>query len=682
MSRLAAAVLVAVCASTLAIAATPLSFRIDEGHTINSFVRDRDIAAHLLLRSGRDPRILVAFPAGNSGVGLWFAKTATPVTWTLLGEPRATTLNDGRGRALRGIVAEATVDAAALQVDRAVLSSVRVLRNYQAAGTVAAELLVTPLQRGNGLSWSRDRLDGAAGYRLTIEALDGASVSGGTFAARAGQPLRLKILALTGELPLTPIDPASLFTAQAGRDPRARNVLTYLSYRQKYLAGSWRFDTYFGRDTLMSLALLAPVLQRSAVESGLTSVLARLSPAGEVAHEEAIGEFAVLENMKEGRGPRARPIYDYGMVDEDFMLAPVTAHWLLEEVGELPQTRAFLASRVAAGVSAGDALVQNFEWVVRRSADFAASPSPANLVGLKPGRQAGQWRDSNDGLGGGRYPYDVNAVFVPAALNAIDGLLQSGLLDPYLSPAQRRVLMRAHSQFLVWSEHAPPLFEVTVPADAARAGVSGYARSLGIDPTAALASLGNDAVAFNALSLDGTSEPVPVMHSDDGFALLFGMPSATQLARSIDAVVRPFPAGLWTPIGVLVANPAFADSATQSRFTRNAYHGTVVWAWQQAVLAAGLRRQLMRADLSPEVRVRLARAQDLVETAIAGASEVRTSELWSWSFAKGCYRLEPFGERGEDVDESNAAQLWSTVYLALPPLPARTADIHGLCRNH
>lgn len=38
-------------------------------------------------------------------------------------------------------------------------------------------------------------------------------------------------------------------------------MLTFLSYREKYLAGSWRFDTYFGRDTMMSLTLLAPVLQ-------------------------------------------------------------------------------------------------------------------------------------------------------------------------------------------------------------------------------------------------------------------------------------------------------------------------------------------------------------------------------------------------------------------------------------
>src|ERR1035438_7778246 len=65
-----------------------LSFDVDEGLNLNSFLRDGPVATHLLLRSGSDPRILVAFPAGNSGVGLWFAHGDQPVTWTLLGRPQ------------------------------------------------------------------------------------------------------------------------------------------------------------------------------------------------------------------------------------------------------------------------------------------------------------------------------------------------------------------------------------------------------------------------------------------------------------------------------------------------------------------------------------------------------------------------------------------------------------------
>jgi len=78
-------------------------------------------------------------------------------------------------------------------------------------------------------------------------------------------------------------------------DAAARDTLTFLAYREKLLAGSWRFDTYFGRDTLMSVRLLMPVLSPLAVEAALASVLARLSPQGEVAHEEDVGERAVLD---------------------------------------------------------------------------------------------------------------------------------------------------------------------------------------------------------------------------------------------------------------------------------------------------------------------------------------------------------------------------------------------------
>ena len=45
------------------------------------------------------------------------------------------------------------------------------------------------------------------------------------------------------------------------------------------------------------------------------------------------------------------------------------------------------------------------------------------------------------------------------------------------------------------------------------------------------------------------------------------------------------------------------------------------------------------------------------------------SELWSWSFSERHYHVAPFGSAAADADESNAAQLWSTVYLAVRPPP-------------
>jgi hypothetical protein len=136
--------------------------------------------------------------------------------------------------------------------------------------------------------------------------------------------------------------------------------------------------------------------------------------------------------------------------------------------------------------------------------------------------------------------------------------------------------------------------------------------------------------------------------------------------------MRPFPAGLLTDVGLLVANPALASTELQRDFSRSAYHGTVVWSWQQALLAAGLDRQLQRTDLPASTRARLARARSDLWSVIEKSRALRTSELWSWTYSAGQFRIAPFGASGADADESNAAQLWSTVFLGLaPPAAAR-----------
>ena len=638
-----------------------LSFRIDEGHNINSFLREAPVAAHLLLRSGREPRILVAFPAGNSGVGLWFESSRAPVSWTLDAPPTPVTVRDALGRALHGIEFEVTIDARELRPRGAVLSSVRVLRDYELLGQAPAEVGVRPQLEPGRVIWQRDRLDGAPGYRLRIEARDGATVDATRFLAGPTAPLRLRIQALTGETPLVPID--EVVRVKPGGDARSLEVLEFLSYREKFLAGSWRFDTYFGRDTLISAMLLAPALEPAAMESALGSVLDRLAPNGEVAHEEDIGEFAVMRHRREGRGARATPIYDYGMVDDDFLLAPLAARWLLDEPRGVARAAPFLASRSPDGVDRATALARNLAWLVERTAAFAARPRFENLVGNKPGRATGQWRDSERGLGGGRYAYDVNAALVPAALDAAARLLESGLLDARIDAAQRRHLDRARSQSRAWTTNAPRLFDVDMPATRAGTEIRDYAKQTGVPiPDGAKPA----AVKFHALSLDERGDPIPVLHSDESFRLLFTDPEPAEIVDRILPVLAPFPTGLLTDAGMLVANPALAPADIERDFSRFAYHGTVIWSWQQALFAAGIERQLRR-DLPAPVRAALLRARTALWSAIERSRAMRNSELWSWSHADGRYRVEPFGRPGADADESNAAQLWSTVYLGLEP---------------
>ena len=653
-------------------AGAPLQFRMTEGGVLNAFHQQGPVAAHLLLSSGNKPRVLVAFPAGNSGVGVWFEDAAAPVQWTL-GEVKSLLRPDASGRPLHGIVAEASVNADRMVVRDAVLGSVRVLRDFQ-LGTAYPQTVATPPRvSAQRVTWARDRLDGAPGYAVSIEVLDG-HVRGGKEGppvltpAREGAPLRLRITALTGETPLTPISADDLLAPQAGRDERSRQALQFLSYREKFLAGSWRFDTYFGRDTLMSLRLLMPGLQPAAIEDGLASVLARLDAQGEVAHEEDIGEFALLRHRKEG-APQSTddtPIYDYTMIDDDLMLAPVAAAWLLDHPQGRARAAAFLARTTTTGEPLGAALARNFAFVLRSAQAFAREPVARNLVSLKPGRDAGQWRDSEDGLAGGRTPYDVNAVFMPAALDAIARFEQAGLLQAYATPSQRQAFSTARADAAAWSRHAPPLFRVTLQAPAAREAIARYAKALAIDPAPALAGVPHTGLRFDAVALDAEGSPIPVLHSDGGFALLFRDPEPQALDAMVDAMLRPFPAGLLTDVGLLVANPAYANAGIAAKFGRTAYHGTVVWSWQQALLAAGLARQLQRDDLPAATRTRLRDAQRRLWQAIDATREMRTSELWSWSYADGRYRMAPFGQSSGDADESNAAQLWSTVYLAIP----------------
>jgi glycogen debranching enzyme len=646
----------------------PLRLSAPDGRVLNEFFRQGPAAAHIVLTPAPAPRIVVAFPAGNSGAGIWF-EAQSGLSW----QPRVVVRAEQRrdSGAWHGITAELIASGGPIRIRQTILSSIRVIRTYDDTGTAPPEVLVAPHVSGREIVWQRRRLDGAAGYYLAIQILSGAIA-----AARAGQPLelspdaggllRLRVTALSTEKPLTPIEDDSILTARAAPDARLRSMLSFLSYEEKLLAGSWRFNTYFGRDTLMTLLLLAPVLQPSVMEAGLGAVLARLNAAGEVAHEEDVGEYAVLRRIRAGAAASDAPLLDYKMVDDDFMLALVAARYLLETPAAAARARAFLARTTRTGVTYGALLVRNLRFVVMCAAPFSRAPSWRRLVSLKDGERAGNWRDSEEGLGGGRYPYDVNGVLVPAALQAAGRLAGDGALRPYLDTATRSALSRAAAMAEVWVREAPRLFDVLVPSHAARAAAAAYARSAGVDPAPALAVLDADAaVRFRAVALDGEGRPVPVVSSDEALALLLLKPAPAEAQRIASLLGRPFPAGLMTDVGLVVANPVYAPDGLAARFDRSRYHGTVIWSWQQGMFAVALERQLGRDDLTASARAALMQARAGLRAAIAAAHTMRGAELWSWSAENGRYRVEPFGQRDADETESNAAQLWSTIPLAL-----------------
>lgn len=630
-----------------------LRFDLTVGQHQNLFLRDGPVSAHLVAGAGR---ILVAFPAGNAGIGLWTDIQAAITAGTL----SPITIPDARGRPLHGIETTVTVAASRLTIRHTILSSIRTLRDFQHSSARQPLVDTAPTLDGSSVLWQRDRLDGAPGFLLSITPLNGTATANpdGTITLTTPDPvLRLTLTAVSGEVPLTPIALSDLLTDEAAPDQKARQVLDFLSYREKLMAGSWAYNTYFGRDTLMSLRLLMPVLKPAAIEAGLGAVLERLSPTGDIAHEEDVGEFAILRHRLEQGSSSADPLFDYKMVDDDLMLAPILADYF----SRIPARDAqlFLARRTQSGEAFGTLLARNLSFVLARAQAFAADPVATNLIPLPAGHKVGDWRDSQEGLAGGCYSYSVNAVLAPAALNAITQLDKSGLLYPY-----SRDLSRAAPLAKVWTDKAPALFAVTIQADEAQAATTRFAAELGIQT----APLPAGPVRFDALALDDAGTPLPVMHSDTGFALLFLNPDAATLDRAITPLLHRLPAGLMTDAGMVVANAAWATAPVRAEFGPGSYHGAVIWSWQQALMAAGLERQLARTDLPAATRTRLHAAQRALWQAIrAMPADQRTSELWSWTYRDGRFTVRPFGQGGGDQTESNAAQLWSTVYLAIKP---------------
>lgn len=150
------------------------------------------------------------------------------------------------------------------------------------------------------------------------------------------------------------------------------------------------------------------------------------------------------------------------------------------------------------------------------------------------------------------------------------------------------------------------------------------------------------------------------------------------LSQTADHVLQPFPVGLSTSVGLLIANPAYGgDPVYAANWTNNAYHGTVVWSWQLAMMGAGLERQLGRcnssmvpdfcsdASLYGKVRSAYNHLWDLIEA----NTQQLSSEVWSWTYSDGSYQEIALGSLppppGQSPTESDVRQLWSLTFLAV-----------------
>jgi hypothetical protein len=117
--------------------------------------------------------------------------------------------------------------------------------------------------------------------------------------------------------------------------------LSFLIYSNKMLAGTWRFLTYFGRDTMIAMLLLKNRLSSEAFEAGIGAVLERANSTGTLCHEETIGDYATLLNLLDNV-TSTDPSYSYIMVDTDMYLQPLLAQYFLDNPSGQNRSSAFL----------------------------------------------------------------------------------------------------------------------------------------------------------------------------------------------------------------------------------------------------------------------------------------------------------------------------------------------------
>lgn len=756
--------LLVLMATAPAQAEEPSTFVISDSVADNYLVRQGAVRAHVVRLKTQPPRLLVAFPAGNSGILLEFSEDAGPAGVKVTG---AFT----EGDAGHGVEMNLLFAGQGATVANVVMGSLREIRNHLATPGLAHEKKVvsrfedalarlpeadrqmlsannitakgaraafkqawraTANAEQRILTLTRSEYLGEGAYRLTLTVPSECRALGGRkLKFSCASNLTAKLTATTPYAPLQPIPSEQLFNqkAQAYFDglgarsadlkpevyallDRARASLEFLASKEKLLAGSFRFLTYFGRDTLLTARMLMPVAGPPVLEAAYASVLARMSADGQVAHEEDIGNQATLRHMAKfadlvDRGQHQEavqeilnytvPVLDYKMIDDNFLLAPMVRDIIAldDKVMSKEQKKSLLAGPKGARL---ELLAANLNYVLKLASEKGRKDSG---IALADGEDVGNWRDSHTGLGGGRYPADVNAFLLQSALIAVGEMLADPLFAelgmeqlvasgkyPFLGSARARAdwvdgLLRD------WEETSKK-YRLAMPLPHVRSAVSKYLDYLGpaarsyfdqlevsegcllVDFAAGRCFPHDyaDGLRFVALALDEDGRPVPVMHTDMVFAL-FDLPlPPNELEDHLRALTLPFPLGLMTLVGPVVANGAYtaAPEGWQS-FGPDAYHGAVVWGWVLGMLELGVMKQ--RTHLDPKTGS-CAEACDELERITAQLEEARkripavaTAELWSWKVQGG--KLEPvdFGAGSAHATIGNAVQLWSTVWLSV-----------------
>jgi hypothetical protein len=580
-----------------------------------------------------------------------------------------------------------------------------------------------------------------------------------TFRATANRPIRFMVRVTTDAPPLTPLAREQIFNAaflrflndarvaaDRARGNAAKNATAaatvsryrllerdvrgteLLSSKEKLMAGLPNYATYFGRDMMMTSLMMQPVWTDAMPEFVIASALRKLGPEGDVSHEEALGGQAIRENAAEynahmaeyfrlvRRGNRAAadtalvharaPLADmqkvrenYHMRDDEFQLPVVVARYLRNPAVTSARKKAFLMDSPDGREPRIGLLMKELALVATLAAPYAREPVVQNLIASprldSTHWRSVSWRDSNAGYANGRFEMDINAIWVPRALQAISEILAS-LRTIGFTQADLAAFMPASSATTSLGDF------VKDPAFAQRA-IDNWSGAVGhfvvsLTPTqiqarvaaklqwlpaaernywqGVLSATGADKtpLTFLAISLDSSGRPIPVVNTDPATWLLLKdgsdttSPALSAVRRDVRAITRAYPVGLLVDrLGPLVANDAYAPPSVWEAFRRDTYHSPrVVWGREVNLVLLGLANQISGVTdasgkprdpaLGPyvaEMREALRHVNAAVET-----SGLKHNELWSYEIGEGTLKPIRYGA-------STDVQLWNVTDLAV-----------------
>lgn len=578
-----------------------------------------------------------------------------------------------------------------------------------------------------------------------------------TFRANANRPIGFTVRVTTDAPPLTPLARDQIFNAaflrflndarvaaDRARATAAKNAATaatvsryrqlerdvrgteLLSSKEKLMAGLPNYATYFGRDMMMTSLMMQPVWTDAMPEFVIASALRKLGPEGDVSHEEALGGQAIRENAAEynahmaeyfrlvRRGNRAaadtalvharvqladmqKVRENYHMRDDEFQLPVVVARYLGNPAVPAARKKAFLMdSSDRRGPRIG-LLLKELSLVAMLAAPYARDPVVHNLIGSprldSTHWRSISWRDSNAGYANGRFAMDINAIWVPRALQSISEILASlraigftpsdlAAIAPTANTAlgdfarDPALLQRAIQNWRGAGRH----FVVTLTPEDVKTRVAAKLQSLPATERAywraVLARTAVDTLPleFLAISLDSAGKPIPVVNTDPATWLLLrdGRDTTPEgiaaVERDVRAIMRPYPVGLFVDgLGPVVANDAYASPVVWEAFRRDTYHSPrVVWGREVNLILLGLANQISGAR-NDSAR---SRSQELIEyvDAMRGAlmrtylavdsSGLKHNELWSYEITDGTLKPIRYGA-------STDVQLWNVTDLAV-----------------